>query len=561
MNFLQETRLFSILSVILLATILLGTFIFLNILFSNFEEYYTNLLYERHKVLLKLIEDNSIENLKLYGEPLLLGTGIISTGEEKFYPEYIRLYWNISKKYLKDFSTTQTIKPLKKEDLYFQVILSPYKGKTFVSIYDATTIGFIEEKVKILSIFVIATSIILPLYLYLFLKRAGKLYYTLLKEARENPLVSIYGEEPDALIEHLKKTNEELKILLDKEKERFSELELLSSTLSNNIPSGLIILDNFNKIVEANENILKVLKIENLEEKKELEEFFSNYPNLLKNIKEFISFKKPNKKRDIVEKDKNFNLTVAPLYKNSNFLGTLILIEDISEIKRLENILIEKENLASLGTFSAGIAHEFRNSLSTIIGYAKLLKKSQLKIEEQNYLESLLNESKHLSDVITSFLEYTKIKKLEREKIEITEILKKAIEPLKLKYPKIRFILKGNHINLNVDLSLFTQGLRAILENSCYEQKEGDIFLNYIEDEKNVIIEIRDQGSGMDEETLKKAFIPFFSTKPDGTGLGLSLAHKVITLHNGTISISSKKGFGTTIKITIQKEVLLNDTL
>lgn len=562
MNFLQETRLFSILSIILLATILLGTFIFLNIIFTNFEEYYTNLLFEKHRKILKSLKNENIEEINLSeGEPLLLGIGIVSNNSDKFYPEYTRLYWNISKKYIKDLSLFQSIKPVKTKDLYFQVVISPYQDKIFVSIYDSTTIGFTENKIKILSIFVIGTALILPLYLYLFLKRAGKLYNNLLKEARRNPLVNIYNEDPNELIEALRKTNEELKVLLSKEKDKLSELEILSNTLSKNIPTGLIILDSQNIILEANKYTLENLKVENLKEKTELEEFFKDYPILLKNLKNLIEKRKPFEKRDIVEKEKNFILTVAPLYKEDSFLGTLILLEDISEIKKLENILIEKENLASLGTFAAGIAHEFRNSLSTILGYGKLLQKSQLRIDDQNYLKSLLDETKHINDVITSFLEFTKIQKIERENIKIIELLKKTIEPLKLKYPEINFSISSRDMDIFVDLSLFTQALRAILENSCYDQKTGEIKINCEEKENEIELEIIDSGSGMDNETLKKAFIPFFSTKPDGTGLGLSLAHKIITMHKGSLSIYSQKGKGTISKIILNKNVLQKETL
>lgn len=561
MNFLQETRLFSILSIILLATILLGTFIFLNLIFSNFEDYYQNLIIEKHKYLIQNIKDEKIERFELLGgEPFLLGMGLLDSENEIFYPDYVRLYWNSAKKYSKDLTLFQSIGPLKSQDLYFQTVLSPYRDKTFISIYDATSIGFLEEKIKILSIFVISISLILPLYLYLFLRRAKNLYNKLLEEVKENPLVEIQTEDPSSIIEVLKKSNEELKVLLSKEKEKLSELEILSSTLSENLPTGLIILDPDLNIIGANQNLLKILEKEKFKEKEKLEDFLSNWEELLINIKEKSFLKKPIEIRDLKAKDKYFNITLAPLFSNSNFLGTLILLEDITEIKNLQNTLMEKENLASIGSFAAGIAHEFRNSLSTIMGYAKLLQKDIFKEEDLKYWEGLMNEAKHMNLVITSFLEFTKIQKIEREKVELLEILKKVLESLKINYPEIDFILKGENIEIYVDSFLFQQALRAILENSCQAQKEGKIIIEWIEKEDKINLKIQDFGEGMDEETLKRVFIPFFSTKPQGTGLGLSLVHKIVNLHQGKISIFSQKGYGTRVEIIFPKNVLQNDT-
>lgn len=561
MNFLQETRLFSILSIILLATILLGTFIFLNLIFSNFEDYYQNLIIEKHKYLIQNIKDERIERFELLGgEPFLLGMGILDSEKETFYPDYVRLYWNRAKKYSKDLTLFQSIGPLKSQDLYFQIVLSPLRDKTFISIYDATSIGFLDEKIKILSIFVISISLILPLYLYLFLRRAKKLYNKILEEVKENPLVNVSAEDPGTIIEALKKSNEELKTLLSREKEKLSEIEILSNTLSENLPTGLIILDANLNIVGANRNIIKILGKEGLKEKENFNDFFSEWQEISENIKEKLPLKKPIEIKELKAKDRYFNLTIAPLFRNQNFLGTLILLEDITELKKLENSLIEKENLASIGSFAAGIAHEFRNSLSTIMGYAKLLRRNDLKGDDQKYIEGLLNEAKHMNLVITSFLEFTKIQKIEREKAELLEIAKKTVESLNLNYPEIKFHLKGEKTEIFVDTFLFQQALKAILENSCQAQERGEIIIEWQEKNNELIIEIQDFGEGMDEITLKSAFIPFFSTKPQGTGLGLSLAHKVISLHKGTIFLSSKKGEGTRIKISIPKNVLQNDT-
>lgn len=561
MNFLKTVRFLSILFIIFIAFVFISFIMYINYFYFTFERYYTDTILRKHNKIMAKLKDDCIEAISCEKEePYLLGIGIVTEdGKQKFYPKYSKIYWNKGKNFIikeKEFTKT---KPIKSGKIFFQVISTHYQNKKFISIYDASPIGYLYKKLLIIRSFIIIISTMLPVCLYLIYKNAEKFYNKILSETRENPLIKVYGEEPSVIIEVLKRTNEELKILLKKEREKYNELEILSNTLSKNLPSGFIMLDSANNIIKTNSYALKCFNIK----KKNfiLEEFFFEYPQILKFVKGKVEEKKPMIRYLIEENEKTFNFTIAPLSLGDNFLGTLILFQDTTETRKLEEALKQKETLANLGTFSAGIAHEFRNSLSTIIGYGKLLQKAKLEEKEQSYLESLLEEAKHINDVITSFLEFTKIQKIEKEEVKFKEIIKKVIESFKANFPEINFIIKDEDLRLYIDPNLFSQALRAIIENSCYFQGKGNIFISSQEDEKNITIEIKDEGPGMDEETLKKVFIPFFSTKPSGTGLGLFLAHKVITLHNGRIIVNSKIDFGTTFLIILGKEVLQNDTL
>ncbi len=560
MNFIKTVRFLSILFIIFIAFVFISFIMYINFFYFSFEKYYTDTILRKHNKILAKLKDDCIEAISYEKEePYLLGIGIVSEdGKQKFYPKYSKIYWNKGKNFIikeKEFTKT---KPIKSGKIFFQVISTLYQNKKFISIYDASPVGYLYEKLVIIRFFIIIILTILPVCLYLIYKKAEKFYNKMLSETRENPLIKVYGEEPSVIIEVLKRTNEELKILLKKEKEKYNELEILSNTLSKNLPSGLMILDPANSIIKTNTYALKCFDMEKKIFK--LEEIFFEYPEILKFLKEKVEEKKPVIGYLIEENEKTFNFTIAPLYLENIFLGTLILFLDTTETRKLEKALKQKETLANIGTFAAGIAHELRNSLSTIMGYAKLLQKSEDKREYQRYLEELLSEARHINNVITSFLEYTKIQKLEKEEVEYKKIIKLIIEPLKLAYPEINFIFDEKDIKLFVDPGLFSQALRAILENSCEAQGKGNIFISCEEKRDEIIIEIKDEGEGMDEETLNKIFIPFFSTKPSGTGLGLFLAHKVITLHNGKIIVNSKIDFGTTFLIILSKEVLQNDT-
>lgn len=563
MNFLKTLKFLSVLLVLFVAVILISTYAYVYLFYSNFQEYYTDILVRKHNELITKLTDDFIPIFTpTKEETLLLGIGIIyKDGKTKFYPRRSKVYWDLGQNYLNKKAFFIKTKPIRAENLYFQIISSNYQDKKFVSIFNASPVGFLYDKFKIIRIFIIFLSIVMPIFLIIIFSSAEKFYSKILEEAKENPLIDIKGEEPQVIINFLKKTNEELKTLLEKEKIKYNELEILSNTLSQNLPSGLILLDLQNKVIKVNSYTLKKLDITEFMENTPIEEFLSNHPKSLKLIKEKIEQKEAIVKYSIEEKEKIFDLTIAPLFKEEELLGTLIIFQDLTEVKKLEKTLMQKETLANLGIFAAGIAHEFRNSLSTIIGYGKLIKKDEKNMENQRYLEALLEEAVHINDVITSFLEYTKMQEIEKEECLIYDIFYNVIDSLRTKYPLVNFRITGKNFKLSLDPSLFSQAIKAILENSCYEQKEGDIFINLIEDNDCFKIEIKDFGPGMDEETLEKIFIPFFSTKASGTGLGLFLAHKIITLHNATISVNSKKGKGSNFTIIFNKEVLQNDTL
>jgi signal transduction histidine kinase/pSer/pThr/pTyr-binding forkhead associated (FHA) protein len=248
--------------------------------------------------------------------------------------------------------------------------------------------------------------------------------------------------------------------------------------------------------------------------------------------------------------------------------GEIVLIyEDVTAQKemtenqvRLQQQLFHAQKMQSLGRLAGGVAHNFRNILQAILGNTQFLQMAYRGDEQLGKITMLINESvKKGSDFIDSLLTFSR-PVIEKEMLPIDlkdvideiyniirntfdkkiKILKKVEEPLPV---------KGDFLNLNQVFMNLCNNARDSMANG------GELTIEAKKLNKKVMVTISDTGCGMDEEVLKNAFDPFYTTKEvgEGTGLGLSIAHRIVDEHNGDISISSQPGKGSVFKVSFPK--------
>ncbi|OGC40530.1 hypothetical protein A2Y85_01410 [candidate division WOR-3 bacterium RBG_13_43_14] len=232
------------------------------------------------------------------------------------------------------------------------------------------------------------------------------------------------------------------------------------------------------------------------------------------------------------------------------FSGCVAIFKDLSEIRALEQQLKHAEQLGYIGKMASWVAHEIRNPLTAIDGFAQLLETTVDHDKIMKYSSEIHKGSQRISYIIEDILAFARTKR----KIEYMEVdLKKIIESIAKSMPNIK-------INVSGILSPVCQGesesLRRIFINLISNSAEaidenGQIWIDFKEAEGHIITEIRDNGSGISDEDLKKMFTPFFTRKQRGTGLGLSIVIKILKEHGGRIEIDSKKGLGTTCRVFI----------
>ena len=238
------------------------------------------------------------------------------------------------------------------------------------------------------------------------------------------------------------------------------------------------------------------------------------------------------------------------------------------EIVETQKQLIASEKMASLGSLSAGVAHEIGNPLSAINGYVEVIKKSSSldSNQREDFLNKIQNEIDRINSIITSLLDYSKPKEPNITNVDANQIINESIEILKnqglFKRIELSTNLSSSPLPIRVDSHQLMQVFINLLINSK-DALNGTGKINIeskLEDNHSIWIKFSDSGRGIDQEHIEKIFDPFFTTKDpgQGTGLGLSISHRIIQQYDGNISVESNLGNGTEFTIVLPKSEVKN---
>jgi two-component system sensor histidine kinase HydH len=254
------------------------------------------------------------------------------------------------------------------------------------------------------------------------------------------------------------------------------------------------------------------------------------------------------------------HLSSLPVYSRENiFMGRVLLLYDLSEIKRLERKVQRHDRLVALGKMAAGVAHEVRNPLSSIKGFATLLgKKFQQGSDEQKSANLLVQEAERLNRSISELLNYARPTPLTLVDVDLRELLTDSLKLVSTDATSldIDLLLEADPDLpvIQVDPDRIKQVLLNILLNGFQAMEHGGkIVVRALKSENgnDIEIKIEDNGCGIPEEILENILDPYFTTKPEGTGLGLAMAYKIIEEHGGTLHFDSVLHQGTTVTITL----------
>lgn len=227
--------------------------------------------------------------------------------------------------------------------------------------------------------------------------------------------------------------------------------------------------------------------------------------------------------------------------------GLLLLMHDRTEQQQLEKSLHQSERLKELGEMAATLAHEIRNPLGGIEGFAQLLKRDLQRTDHQKMIQAILEGTRTLNHLVTNVLDYARPLQLHFTPTDLVTLVKETIAFASFEQPiQFHASVKNQMLSLDKDriklvlLNLFRNAFESGAK--CVEVELTQEYLS-----------ITDNGEGIEKEHLEKIFTPFFTTKPTGTGIGLAEAAAVIQAHNGAIEVNSKKGEGTTFKIKLPR--------
>jgi len=244
--------------------------------------------------------------------------------------------------------------------------------------------------------------------------------------------------------------------------------------------------------------------------------------------------------------------------EEGQFVGQVLILRDLGEVRRLQNEVRRREKLAAIGGLAAGVAHEIRNPLSSIKGIASYFKsKFDEDSDDKEAAGVMIQEVDRLNRVISELLEFARPTQLKLKAVDINDLLEHSVRLIKqeaaTKGVTIKLNLSRQRLSAEIDSDRFSQCLLNLYLNALQAMANGGRLTieNSIAEESLIKIEIKDTGSGIHTEDLNKIFDPYFTTKTKGTGLGLAIVHKIIEAHRGEIKVRSVSGHGTVFTIII----------
>jgi PAS domain S-box-containing protein len=249
--------------------------------------------------------------------------------------------------------------------------------------------------------------------------------------------------------------------------------------------------------------------------------------------------------------------------KGKTFLGCLAKFADVTEKGLLSREISKSRDLSTIGLLSRWMAHEIRNPLSSLNINIELLREElgeEALLSQKEEIHSLINfisyETLRLENNLKEFLDFNRLPPLKFEWVQLNEVLDSVVRLLRpdaqMKNARIEAHFQKTLPLLKMDVSQFNLAISNLLVNSVQAVSEkGEIHLLTRGSKKNVFVVIRDNGVGISKENLPKIFDFMFSTKPTGSGLGLSIAKKIISDHHGEISVKSEVNKGSVFKIRI----------
>ena len=335
-----------------------------------------------------------------------------------------------------------------------------------------------------------------------------------------------------------------------------SRITIFSEALVKNMPIGLIALDDQGKIVNCNEKAQAVLEVACSDALGR--EAITVLPEPLKKILTELPASGGFLERDIQlisseGKEHIWEAVAAVLMDEGIPAGRILLIRDVTAIREMENEVTRSHHLNSIGSLAAGVAHEIRNPLSSIKGFAVYFKERLSgNKEDEETADIMIAETERLNRVISQLIEFARPLELKKEKVKFIELVQHTIKLIASDTQKNKISAEiaaaADLPEVEVDPDKIKQVLLNIFLNSLAALKEGGkLTIELLRKVDNLTIIISDNGAGIEKMDLPKIYDPYFTSKPAGTGLGLAVVQKIMEAHGGRIDVKSTIGEGTKV--------------
>ncbi len=345
-------------------------------------------------------------------------------------------------------------------------------------------------------------------------------------------------------------------------KASLTRIKAFSDNVVENMPIGLIALDDQQRIAAFNQIAESVLQLS-------YRDVIGRNADQILPPQLWSAVQQSEIQNNVIEQeidcavgDKN----IVPLEigtsalrdENGGFLGTVLLFKDLTEVRSLRKEIARSQRLASVGRLAAGVAHEIRNPLSSIKGFATYFKERYRDTpQDQQTADIMIAEVNRVNRVVGQLLEFAKPVSVSPKPTLLKELIDNSVRLIEKQARDQNITVETlNAADVNeatLDPDLITQVLLNLYLNAIDAMETGgelDVELSHREDNR-IEIKVSDTGCGIPGEDLSRIFDPYFTSKSSGTGLGLTIAHNIMEAMGGQILVESRPGQGTIFRITI----------
>jgi PAS domain S-box-containing protein len=377
------------------------------------------------------------------------------------------------------------------------------------------------------------------------------------------------GDETEFVLEtfqgvvaQLRSKQHELERLSAQASERAASAEQFSERIVASVPSGLVAFDSEGRATVINPPAYELLGTDALADGQHVRQLLGHLPELAAMVEHCLSSGELYRRAEVSAAGaggsaRRLGVTVAPIdpQPGRGARGALCLLTDITEVLQLREAVALKRNLESLGEMSAGLAHEFKNALATLHGYAQLMQNLELDERGRAAAAAQLQEVRSLSEMVTSFLNFARPQPLEPDDVSLSELVEQCGAELRPLYEErdVSLSIEGEFPVIRADERMLRQAVLNLLRNAAEAigeeraERRVEVRGSRRTDAQGgswAVVEIADTGEGIPEADVGRIFIPFFTTKSKGHGVGLALAHRVVTEHGGTLTASNEPAGG-----------------
>lgn len=342
-----------------------------------------------------------------------------------------------------------------------------------------------------------------------------------------------------------------------------SRIKAFSDNVVENVPIGLIALDHQGTIAAFNNGAESILKLSALqaigqEAERIIPDELLNEINQSKYREEVIEKEVVCQTADGISVP--LEVGVSSLKDEDDvFLGHVLLFKDLTEVRALRREVARSQRLASVGRLAAGVAHEIRNPLSSIKGFATYFKERYPdRPDDQKTADIMIQEVDRLNRVVGQLLEFARPISVKKQRISLQTLLKDSLTLIEDQAAAKSISIHAQHIDGTDEVWGDPDRINQILLNLYLNAIDamdngGDLKVALSSNGENneIIIKVSDTGCGIRQEHFTKIFDPYFTTKSSGTGLGLAIAHNIVEAMDGRINVESDRKAGTTFTVIL----------